>query len=191
MWFMKLITYLFLYHSKAPVNSPLSFIRQQKVPQRNRSSISTPSSLGSPSSVNLLSPPSSSIEISTTCSTEKTTNSTQQRPPMFAHSSADLLTNLAPSPTKRPLDRGRRPRKVSFNENVMVICTRFDGDEDDKDTYDTDDDTTDNGQTNSRLIYQGRRHSTGEHIMVDRRQRKGWLTFVEILKQWPSSSSAT
>ncbi|CAO3587909.1 unnamed protein product [Absidia cylindrospora] len=185
-------------HSKAPVNSPLSFIRQQKLP-RHIHHTATPTSCRTPSSVNLLLPPVSSIEPPTTSSPGKTSTEPthQRRPQLFTHSSADLL-NLSSSPTKHPLSLGRRPRKVSFNENVMVICTRFDADEDDKDNVDSngvDDDTKNDGRSNASstsptLVYQGRRHSTAGHIADGRRQQKRWLTFVEILKQWPSSTAA-
>ncbi|ORZ21251.1 hypothetical protein BCR42DRAFT_407169 [Absidia repens] len=185
-------------HSKAPVNSPLSFIRQQKLPQHTHHT-ATPTPCRTPSSVNLLLPPLSSVEPPIAPSPTKTiTDSFHKRPQSFIHSPANLL-NLSSSPTKHPFSLAGRPRKVSFNENVMVICTRFDADEDDKDHVGSDcvdDETKNDGRFNASsttpptLVYQGRRHSTAGHITDGRQQRKRWLTFVESLKQWPSSAAA-
>lgn len=74
--------------------------------------------------------------------------------------------------------RGRRPRKVSFDENVMVICTRFNGDDDD------DDNTT------SDIAVPQRRHSTGDYL-TNTQRRQHW--FIKSLKRWkyalPAQSS--
>ncbi|KAI8334579.1 hypothetical protein BC941DRAFT_431599 [Chlamydoabsidia padenii] len=122
---------------KAPPNSPLSFIRPQKLPNQ------------------VAVPP---VDLLSTAVPSAPTSS-----PYRSHSSADLSNHLP------------RPRKVSFNEKVMVICTRF-----------NDDDNTDQPSlpppTPTRP-YQARRHSTGERIMVDDYRRR-WVTLVNTLKHW-------
>ncbi|KAI8337117.1 hypothetical protein BC941DRAFT_426758, partial [Chlamydoabsidia padenii] len=70
-------------HAKAPVNSPLSFIRQEKLPQTNQ-----------PTSTLLLSSPDT-----------ETTGSSQQRPPLSARSTTDLLKHLPLFPKKEQLGR--------------------------------------------------------------------------------------
>ncbi|CAO3596765.1 unnamed protein product [Absidia cylindrospora] len=206
------------HHCKAPVNSPLSFIRQQKLPQDIHPTATSlsPQGLSSANTLSTATSPTSRkvATIAFQSSSSFLNSATQQhqqqrRPPFFAHSSSDLLKNLPTFPKKHQLYINRRQRKVSFDENVMVICTRFDDDDDDEDD-DEDDHAANNADDMSTKknqpegthlstsaspstmppLYHGRRHSTGEQITDEQRQRKRWLTF----KHWkytiaPSSPS--
>lgn len=154
------VSHLLYYCSKAPVNSPLSFIRQQKLPHHT-TPIPMPTQ---PSWTDLL--------------------PTEGPPPNQRLTPCTGLrndpTSLPDEPQECPRDlyRQRRPRKVSFDKKVMVICTRFDDDG----SKDNDDEATPPAPALT-YSYQGQRHSTGDHIITNDGRRR-WLTFVTTLKHW-------
>ncbi|CAO3617442.1 unnamed protein product [Cunninghamella blakesleeana] len=117
--------------NKAPINSPLSFIREQKIPtnhtnnnNNNNNNDDDPSSdLFLSSSPSLL---TSSLLSSTSKSSSITLSSIPSSIDLFKLSSSSSLSlSSLSSPFMMKNKKNKRKRKVSFDENVMVICTQF------------------------------------------------------------------
>ncbi|ORZ19927.1 hypothetical protein BCR42DRAFT_410815 [Absidia repens] len=192
-------------HCKAPVNSPLSFIRQQKLPQDIHPTATSlsPQGLSSPNTLSTAASPTSR-KVATAAAVAA------------FQSSSSFLNSAAHQhqPSYSSSSSSSQRQRLSFDENVMVICTRFDDEDDESDDNDDHDHATDNDMDTTTKkdqpegthlstsispstmhpppVYHGRRHSTGEQITDEQRQRKRWLTF----KHWkytiaPSSSNSS